>query len=74
LERLKNWLNENKIEYKTSYGGINKDIENIEVGELSIIKDSEKYEICHIPTANFVWLTFPETIELIIYNEKEETM
>lgn len=66
LKKLKKWLNENNIEYKIFYGGTNKDIENIEVGEYSIIEDSGKYMICHVPTANFMWLIFQEVTSMIV--------
>lgn len=66
MERLKNWLNENNIQYKISYGGTNKDIENVEVGDFSIIEDSGKYMVCHIPTTNFRWLIFSEVINMFL--------
>lgn len=65
LEGLKAYLIEHNIEYKITYGGDNKDVENIEVDDFAIIEDSGKYMVCHVPTANFMWLTYPEVIDLL---------
>lgn len=68
LEKLKAYLTEHSIEYKTTYGGENHDIENVEVGSFAIIEDSGKYMVCHIPTANYMWLIYPEVTNLILTN------
>lgn len=65
LQRLKDYLDKNNIAYKITYGGSNNDIENVEVDVLAILEDKDQYEVCHIPSANFIWLDFEEVVGLI---------